>query len=296
MYTHRGSTGCLYRSWESPLIFENSSEPYIQFVSIDAPFGTIGYAKDDYANVRVTGSSDSSAKSTIGSLAERDEVGIYNPDYFNEGTFTVGTNYIIHPPIEDDGINSHLNLKFAGSTHIPYRDVRITVPGQDVEQIYVYPPTLTAEKTGTTYTITGSAAENENIAVEMLGPTGGFAQIPGFRSKATDLQGKTASGSFWYNLPYTVSSILNVLAKIGVLLVPFLLLLIYYRYGRERQFTVTTYLSTIPNPALKPWQVNLLFRSDPLDFDVDGYYATLLELHRRKLIVLTEKRREKDLL
>ena len=71
------------------------------------------------------------------------------------------------------------------------------------------------------------------------------------------------------------------------LLVPVLLLFIYYHYGREKKFTVTTYLSTVPNPALKPWQVNLLFKGDALDFDKDGYYATLLDLHRRKLISIT---------
>ena len=40
---------------------------------------------------------------------------------------------------------------------------------------------------------------------------------------------------------------------------------------------------------MKPWQVNLLFKGDALDFDEDGYYATLLELHRRKIISITEK-------
>ena len=68
---------------------------------------------------------------------------------------------------------------------------------------------------------------------------------------------------------------------------PVLLLFIYYHYGREKKFTVTTYLITVPNPALKPWQVNLLFKGDALDFDQDGYYATLLDLHRRKLISIT---------
>ena len=57
---------------------------------------------------------------------------------------------------------------------------------------------------------------------------------------------------------------LNYCAKIAVLFVPFLLLYIYYWYGREKSFTVPEYLSTIPNPALKPWQVNLLFKGDAL--------------------------------
>jgi len=284
-----GEYRMLYRSWESSLVFTSSSEPYIQFVSIVPPPGTTGYAKDASSAVRVTSSSGTPLEAQIGRLAETNEVGIFNPGYFSEGTYTVQTTYVVHPPIEDDGTTAHLNLKLAGTTHIPYQDVRITVPAEGIEQIYVYPPTLTAEKTGNTYTITGSAAENENIAIEMLASGNGFGQMPGFRSEATNLQSKAASANFWYNFPYTVATLLNYLAKVAVLLVPLLLLLIYYRYGRERPFTVTTYLSTIPNPALKPWQVNLLFKGDALDFDKDGYYATILDLHRRKLLSLTSK-------
>ena len=254
-----GEYRMLYRSWDSTLTFTSSSEPYVQFESIVPPPGSFGYAKDASSDVAVTGTSAASVKEQIGSLADTNEVGIFDPDYYSEGTYTVQTTYVVHPPIEDDGTTAHLNLQFAGSNHIPYQYIRITVPADGIEQIYVYPPTLTADKTGDTYTITGSAAENENIAVEMLAGENGFGQMPGFRSKASNLQSQTASANFWYNLPYTVATLLNYLAKAAVLLVPLIMLLIYYHYGRERKFTVTTYLSTIPNLALKPWQVNLLF-------------------------------------
>ena len=152
----------------SSLIFAGSTEPYIQFVSIDPPTGSIGYAKDAASAVSITGSSDPSVKDEIGRLADTSEVGIFNPAYYAAGTYTVQATYVVHPPIEDDGTTAHLNFKFAGSDHIPYNDIRITVPADGVNQIYVYPPTLHTEKTGNTYTITGSAAGNENIAVEML--------------------------------------------------------------------------------------------------------------------------------
>jgi len=172
---------------------------------------------------------------------------------------------------------------YAGFCILFFCFLKYNKAADNIEQIYVYPPTLSADKTGSTYTITGSVAEDEIIAVEMVGNKDAFGMMPGVWSTTTDLQSKTASANIWYDLPYTAALILNYLAKAIVLLVPLLLLLIYYRYGRERKFTVTTYLSTIPNPALKPWQVNLLFKGDALDFDKDGYYATLLDLHRRKL-------------
>ncbi len=182
-----------------------------------------------------------------------------------------------------------LTSNLPGGSHIPYHNIKITIPAKNVEQVYAYPPFMGVQNNGDTYTITGSAAADENVAVELLTTVGGLSGIPGIRTQVADLNSKTASGSFWYNLPYFVANLLNILAKAGVILVPVLLIYLYYHYGREKMFTIPEYLSTIPNPALKPWQVNLLFKDDALDFDEDGYYATLLELHRRKIIQITEK-------
>src|SRR5690606_22414461 len=72
------------------------------------------------------------------------------------------------------------------------------------------------------------------------------------------------------------------------IITPFFLLYVYYRYGREQEFTVPEYLSTIPNPTMKPWEVNLLFKGDATVFDEDGYYATLIDMHRKKMITIIE--------
>ena len=285
-----GEYRMLYRSWEAPLVFDSVNSSSIQLVSIDAPAGTVGYAKDDQGNIFASDpTSSGSLKSQIGSLADTDEIGIFNPDYFAAGTYTVGYTYVVHPPVEYDSLNDHLNLMLAGDNHILYNSVEITVPADNVVQVYVYPPMLNSEKTGDTYVLTGSAAANENVAVEILTTSGGLGQIPGFRDELTGLSGSTAWGNFWYNLPYWVAWALNYLGKAAVILVPFLFIVIYNRYGREKNFTVPAYLSTIPNPSLKPWQVNLLFKDTALEFDEDGFYATLLDLHRRKIITMTEK-------
>ena len=285
-----GEYRMLFRSWEAPLVFNSINSSSIQLVSIDAPAGTVGYAKDDQGNVFVTDSaSPESLKSEIGSLADTDEIGIFNPEYFAAGTYTVGYTYVVHPPVEYDTANDHLNLLLAGSSHIPYHSVQITVPADNVVQVYAYPPTLITEKTGDTWVLTGPAAADENVAVELLTTPGGLSQIPGFRSEVAGLAGSTAWGNFWYNLPYWIAWILKYLGEAAVLVVPFLFIVIYNRYGREKSFTVPAYLSTIPNPALRPWQVNLLFKDAAMEFDEDGFYATLLDMHRRKIIAMTEK-------
>jgi len=286
----------LFRSWQSPLTFGADSSPYVQFVSADPPSGTIGYAKDETGNVEVFGiQGDSPLKATLGNLAENNEVGIFKPDYYNAGMYTVGYTYILHPPIEYDTTHSHLNLKFAGAGHIPYRNIKITIPASNVEQVFVYPPTMNSAKAGDAYISTGKVEADEILAVELLTSADGLSDVPGFRTEVTDIRGKTVSANFWYNLPYFVANLLNILAKIAVILVPVYFIVIYYWYGREKAYTIPEYLSTIHNPELKPWQVNLLFKGDALDFDENGYYATLLDLHRRKIISITDKKESKGI-
>ncbi len=49
------------------------------------------------------------------------------------------------------------------------------------------------------------------------------------------------------------------------------------------------YLSTVPNRERRPWLVNQIFKSDALDYDADGFYATILDLHRRGVVRLDSK-------
>jgi uncharacterized membrane protein len=281
----------LYRTWEVPLVFDNSpQQPSVHFVSTVPSDSTIGYAKNDQGAVQLTDSVGASeSKSLIGNLAQTDEVGIFDPGYFSAGKYPVDYTYIIHPPVEYDTVATHHNLKLAGETHIQYLTIRITIPANNIEQVYAYPPSLTTQKSGTRYIITGSAAANEIVAVEMVGNAQGFSQIKGFRTEGKDIPSQASSASFWYNVPYFLSILLSQVAKVAVILVPLLFIVIYNRYGREKEFTVPAYLSTLPSTALKPWQVNLLLKGGALDFDEDGYYATLLDLHRRKIISITEK-------
>ncbi len=90
------------------------------------------------------------------------------------------------------------------------------------------------------------------MAIELLTTKDGLSGIPGFRTEVADLRSKTTSGSFWYNLPYYIAALLNVLAKIAVILATGILISLYYWYGRERAFTVPEYLSTISNPGSNP--------------------------------------------
>jgi uncharacterized membrane protein len=293
VYTYEVKTGgvyrMLYRYWTDPLSPEGLDVPYIEFKDMEVPVGTTGYLKDSAGRVILEPGADSSHAGFIQSMAENNEVGIYNPGYFPSGTYTVKYSYTLHPPIEYDSEIAHLNLRLVDK-HIPYRSLEILVPSSLTGEVFPHPPGLVVERSGDRVKITGSLAADEVMGIEMLVPLDAVSGLQGFPSVVQDVRDTTVSANPWFNiLPLYLAGVLYSLGLVMVFLTPFLFLAIYHYYGRERQFTVPEYLSFTPHPEMKPWAVNLLFKGDAIDFDQDGYYATLLDLHRRNLITIREK-------
>jgi len=277
----------LYRSWESPVSFSKLGYGYIEPVSINPPLDAVAYAKDQYGDVTImTPGADSWYVETyIDSLAEYNEAGCFYASYFPAGSYNIDYTFKIHPPIEYDSQYDHLNLMLA-NVHIPYQQVRVVIENADyVYAVYAHPPSLKVTREGGSIVITGSAAEDELVEVEMLLYPDSHG-IDGFYSPVSDVKGKTEGANFWYSLQYYAATWLGYLGIVSVFAVPVLLYFLWSRHGREEDATVPTYLSTVPNKKRKPWLVNLVFRKDIFDFDEDGFYATLLDLHMRKMIKL----------
>jgi len=285
-----GEYRMLFRYWDAPLAFSAIDRPHIEFLGMTAPPGTIGYVKNYWGEVRTAaGTATSTDLATMRSLAFDSEVGLYNPDYFAPGTYTAEYRYRVRPPIEYDSQWAHLNLKLVDE-HVPYRDLQITLPFAGViEEVYTHPPTLEVERTEEAVVITGSAPQDDALNVEMILETAFMEEIDGFPEFVPDVRQQAVDANRWPPILYGAASVLYGLATALVLAMPFILLGIYLRYGREKPFTVPEYLSFTPNTALKPWQVNLLFKGDALEFDDNGFYATVLDLHRQKKIVVAEK-------
>ncbi len=285
-----GEYRMLFRYWDAPLTFAAIDRPHVEFLGMTAPPGVIGYARDSGGEVRTAaGSATPSDLATIRNLALDSEVGIFNPGYFAPGTYTVEYRYLVRPPVEYDSQWAHLNLKLVDE-HVPFRNLRITLPfAGDIEEVYTHPPTLDIERTADAVVITGSASQNDALNVELILDPAFTEKVGGFGEFVPDVRQKAADANRWPPLLYGAANILYGLSILLVLATPFILLGVYLRYGREKPFTVPEYLSFTPNTALKPWQVNLLFKGDALEFDDNGFYATVLDLHRQKKIVVTEK-------
>jgi uncharacterized membrane protein len=58
----------------------------------------------------------------------------------------------------------------------------------------------------------------------------------------------------------------------------------YFRVGREKEYIVPEYVSYVPNPSRKPWEVNLIFYKDVLDMDENALYSTIMDFAKRGII------------
>lgn len=299
VYTYKVKSGgqyrMLYRYWDDPLSSRPQNSPYIEFVGMEAPPGTVGYMKDASGAVILARGNNPEYSAFIRSMAEPSEVGIYTPEYFPEGTYTVSYRYVLHLPIEYDQRDAHLNLRLVNS-HVPYRDLEIVLPSRYAREVFPHPPSLSVSRQGDTVVLRGKVAADEVVGIETLFDAADARLLPGFPSFAEDVRRETVAANPPYLLfPLYCAWGLYAIGILMVILTPILLILLYRKYGMEKAFTVPEYLSFTPDPAMKPWAVNLLFKGDAIDFDQDGYYATLLDLHRRGIITIREKSGSEDI-
>ncbi len=175
----------------------------------------MAYVKDNFGYVTLeTPNAGPYVSATIDSLAEYNEVGCFYPQQFPPGNYHIGYIFNLYPPIEYDSSYDHLNLMFA-DIHVPYNNVKIVIENATyVAAVYPHPPSLTVTRTGNQIVITGSAAQDELLEVELL-MTPGASHFNAFRTPVQDVKGKTDSANFWYSLQYNAATWLSYAAIIS---------------------------------------------------------------------------------
>ncbi|MDO9539011.1 MAG: DUF2207 domain-containing protein [Methanocalculus sp.] len=284
----------LYRNWKVPLIYgdQASDQPHIRLNGASAPNGAVAYLKTGSGSIHLFDGDNSRVRSLVADLAYPNEVGIANPNYFTPGEYIVEYTYQMAPPVEYDSNAVHINLMFADE-HIPYKDVTITLISDRITDVYAHPPTYEIIKEEGRVVLSGSSPSNERIEVEFLMTPEALDSVAGIKTYVEGVREQTESANNSYLLGFFIADILLLIGKILVIITPFLLLLLYVLYGREKEFTVPEYLSTVPDETLPPWQVNLVFNKDAFASDENGFYATLLDLHRKKKIEIRENPEKK---
>jgi uncharacterized membrane protein len=232
-----GTYRMFYRSWNAPLSFDPLDSQYVKPLWISSPSGTLPYAVDFQGDVhafenapgRPHGRTDE-----IASLAERNEAGVYQPDYFKEGLYDVAYAFQLYPPLECDDSYCHLNLQLA-KEHLAYRNVTLAIhdPNGDLARVFSHPP-MDSMRQGDTLVLTGESPENSLLEVEILLKPEASRLMTGFPSRVEDVEEKTVSANADYYGKYSLFSYLSEALRALMLLFPALIVLLYYWRGSER--------------------------------------------------------------
>jgi uncharacterized membrane protein len=283
-YTYRvdaaGKYRMLYRVWDVPLTLEDMDFPSVEVRAVSPmPQGTSVYAKD-YEGRLYLSPDDLDARVQASRMAYLNEVGVFKPDYYGPGVYQVNYTVILHSPIEYDDELSHLNLKFA-SNHLSYESVVIVVKeAAQVEEVFLHPPTLRKERVGNELSIRGACPQDQLLEVELLLKKEALSGMKGFPQRMENVKVKTRLANLAYMLPYYAAMVIKYASYLIAAAIPAALSYVYWRHGMERRYVTPKYLSH-PPVKRKPWLVNLVFNGDIGDFDENGLYATLLDLHAK---------------
>ncbi len=283
----------LYRTWKIPLSQEKQDSPYVELLKINAPPGTIPYAKM-VGTTRILAYNGtfyspiqydlwSTAKAIV---AEKNEAGYYlkgGAPRYSQASYRAQ----IHPSLLCDGKSCLFSLDLS-ERRLPFRNINLRVhdPEGNISRIFVN-PLQGVRRDGPDWIVSGESTYYNPLQIKVLMDSSAASAMQGFIQPSQDVRGRAlqeeASAAGNRAAISSASTILAAVFRLMVLAAPLLLLLVYRRYGRERSFLVPAVLSTVPCQR-KPWLVNQIFKGTPFDFDEDGFYATILDLQRRKLL------------
>lgn len=280
----------LFRFWEDQLSTSPLQNPHILLVGIEAPVNTIRYVKDYAGQFSTLDETSYNTEMQINSLAYRNEAGAFRPEGYTPGEYMVKYTFKIKPPLEVDDENVHLNLKLA-SVHLPYEKVRVAFedPGYIVKS-YSHPPTLRKTTDMNMIVFSGSSGEDQLLEFEFLMTHGVLDILEGDQRMVQDVESLTVNANRVLWIEYMIASLSIWVMRLAGFVMPIGLYMIWNRVGKEKDYVVPRTLSVVPNKDRAAWVVNLVFKSDAADFDEDGFYATLLDLHiKEKIRISTEE-------
>lgn len=281
----------LFRSWDVPLSIGLLDRPHVELVGAQSSsLQQIVYARDYQGSVWVEDRfrNDPQVVALVRSMSGLNEVGVLKVDRFPAGRHKVRYVFIVHPPLECDGELCHVNLQLA-SEHLAYRNIKVTVEDEGYSAAaYLRPPPSKQIRDQHRIVFYGSAARDELVELELLFKKDILETLRGYPRQVSNVRELTVQANTLFIIQRRGVQLLSEGAKATALLIPGILALLYVMFGREKRFVVPKYLSTVPNRERKPWVVNLVFKSDAFDFDENGFYATVLDLHRQGKIRIEE--------
>lgn len=276
----------LYRFWKAPLYREGEgTPPYIGIITVMCKDQeATPYFTDAEGDHHILGEVNDWTQYWV-KKSYPNEVGCIYTEGIPVGTHELRASYIIHPPLKCDQSRCLLELSLADE-HIPYYSFEITVYNRNngIVSIEALGDDISIRSEGDRYIITGRSPENTALKLYIL-----------YNREAAPKTAKIEStidaqlDYYWLVITQAwTRRMLQTCALILPFIVPLVVIpLIYWRWGRElEEPVVPEYLHYVPNPKMKPWQVNLLFKGDATKMDYDAVTATILDLARKGYLKL----------
>jgi len=277
-----GKFRMLYRVWRVPVSYETAlGVPHLRVTD----FGGEGtaYLKDHYGNVFLREERDE-IRDLVKARALRNELGVVRAEGFGRGDHRAFFEYLLLPPFTYDEEFMHLNLKLA-DRHVPYERVEIVIhdSGNLILDLYPHLPLFEVRRSGSLWIVEGLAGKDRLVELEMVLKR---KPLEGFRTYVPNVRERARSANATLTALHTFRSYLKPVLVLSVLTAPYILLILYRKYGSEKEYPVPRFLSYVPNPERKPWLVNLLFHGSSVRTDENALFATLLDMEDRGFIEL----------
>jgi len=221
----------LYRYWDSTVTYDTSFSniPYIRVIDVSCSF--VPYIKDYKGTVTLFKTDNvDNQKNYIEYKAYNNEVGCYNPNYFEKGIYSIQITYNIVPPVEYDNEWYHLNLKLADD-HNTYKKVEIEIEDTEgnIGEIFTH-PSMDVTKTEAAYLIRGTSPNDVLLEIEYLSKNISF----GIQSYQPNIYEKTISSNSRYRSTESTISMINSSLLIICFGFGFILCGLYFFFGREK--------------------------------------------------------------
>ncbi len=288
-HVHAKIYHALYRNFRERLVVNSSLEvpdsSYVQLKGIEACSLGSKYAVDYLDKIYVWGNGEEGLKgekrlkNLVRSMKRRNEAGIVSLNLIPPGDYRINYSFLLYPEVLS-GKYELLKLVLA-EEHVPYDNVKIRIhnDGRIVKLYSLFPGNV--KKVRGVWLITGNAAKNERIEVDLLLNR----SVNGYIVNVTNVKNVERFDYNYYKFFYETSGYVKTAGTVMLLLslvYPAVPYAISRAYGERSEDELDVALtSAIPNRNRKPWEVNLLFKGDAFTFDEDGLKATLLDLERR---------------
>ena len=273
------------RNFIDPIVFESGSNPSVELLKITGPTECFPYFVSNNGTLvtGITGGDEYSKPYLLHQFTGLNEVGFFDPKILGSGKYSIRYVYRLNSTLLSDAESVYLPIRILASD---LYNCPITIYFEDsvaVDDILTHPATFTKSIDEGRLKLTGNSVRYEETSFGLILFSYVMDVLPSISDSVdslSHLKNEYIVYANQFELAYQIQKALQILP----LLFPLFYLGFYYFTGREESVRLPYSVGYVPDLAIKPWFVNLLFKGDAMNYDFDGFMSTIIDLSRRKVL------------